>query len=267
LVIHYTEYGNKSAPLMVFIHGGGVSGWMWDQQIRYFVNYHCLVPDLPEHGGSRGSLFSINESAIQLAELIAEKGKGKTVIVIGFSLGAQVLIAMLSKIPDVIDYAMINSALVKPISYKKLLLRSIIWTHPLIKIKAFSKIQAKSMYIDDNYFEIYYQESCGISKEAFVRVLDENLSFSIPQNFKNVSSRILVTVGEKERGMMKKSYEDLVNSNSNCKGVIFPNVGHGISLAEPEYFNEFVKNWLSDEEDWRMPREKRLSAAEINSIV
>lgn len=26
LVIHYLEYGDKNAPLMVFLHGGGVSG-------------------------------------------------------------------------------------------------------------------------------------------------------------------------------------------------------------------------------------------------
>jgi len=243
--MHYKEYGDTNASLLVFIHGGGVSGWMWDRQIDHFTNYHCLVPDLAEHGGSRGDLFSINESADQIAGLIAKKGKGKIVIVIGFSLGAQVLIAMLSKNPQIIDYAMINSALVRPISFKKLLLKSIMLTHPLIKNKVFSKIQAKSMYIPKDYFDIYYQESCGISKEAFARILDENMSFSIPQNFKNASSRILVTVGEKEGDMMKKSFEDIVKSNHNCKGIMLPKIGHGISLAQPEFFNKLLEHWLS----------------------
>jgi len=101
------------------------------------------------------------------------------------------------------------------------------------------------MYIPEDYFEIYYQESCGISKEAFARILDENMSFSIPQNFKNASSRILVTVGEKERDMMRKSFEDIVNSNPNCEGVILPKIGHGIPLAQPELFNKLLEQWLS----------------------
>ena len=122
--LHYKEYGDTSASLLVFIHGGGVSGWMWDHQIRHFANYHCLVPDLAEHGGSRGSLFSINESANQIAELIAEKGKD----------------------------------------------------------------------------------------------------------------------------MMKKSFEDIVNSNPNCEGVILPKIGHGISLAKPELFNKLLEHWLMGQE-------------------
>lgn len=60
LVLHYQEYGNKSAPtMMVFLHGAGVSGWMWDKQVDYFTDYHCVVPDLPEHGLSQnGMTFS-----------------------------------------------------------------------------------------------------------------------------------------------------------------------------------------------------------------
>ncbi|WP_268238239.1 hypothetical protein [Paenibacillus aceti] len=30
LVLHYKEYGDKRASLLLFLHGGGVSGWMWD---------------------------------------------------------------------------------------------------------------------------------------------------------------------------------------------------------------------------------------------
>lgn len=42
MVLQYKEFGDSSSPLMVFIHGGGVSGWMWDKQIKHFTNFHCL---------------------------------------------------------------------------------------------------------------------------------------------------------------------------------------------------------------------------------
>lgn len=139
MALYYKEYGMDKSPLMVFIHGGGVSGWMWDKQVNHFsTNFHCLVPDLPEHGHSKGnSLFTIHSSAERIIDLIEEKGKGKPVIAIGFSLGAQVLIAMLGMKPDVADYAMINSALVKPIPFSRVMAKMLAFSHPLIKIRRF----------------------------------------------------------------------------------------------------------------------------------
>ena len=73
MILYYQEYGNKKAPLMLFLHGGGVSGWMWENQIQYFTHYHCIVPDLPGHGKSiHEEKFSIKLCAEQLLALIEE---------------------------------------------------------------------------------------------------------------------------------------------------------------------------------------------------
>jgi len=246
LVLHYQEYGDKSASLMLFLHGGGVSSWMWDKQIQYFTHYHCIVPDFPEHGLNNDEInFSINGSAAELIKLIEKKAKGKKVILIGFSLGAQVIIQMLSMKPDLIDFAIINSALVRPISYaKKLIQPSIRLTFPLIKNRCFSKLQAKTLYVSEDYFEKYYEESCQMKPDTLVRVLEENMSFEIPKNFRKANAKILVTVGEREKAVMKKSAIEIVETNSNCIGVIIPKIGHGVSLAMPEFFNEMVETWI-----------------------
>ncbi len=61
---NYMEYGNKEGPLLVFIHGGGVGGWMWDEQTAYFTAYHCLIPTLQGHGDrSDETTFSIRGNA------------------------------------------------------------------------------------------------------------------------------------------------------------------------------------------------------------
>lgn len=248
LTIYYKETGDKEAPLMVFIHGGGVSGWMWDKQIEYFSNYHCLIPDMVEQGGNdTDNRFSINFCAEKIIELVEEKGKDKPIIVIGFSLGAQVLTAMLSIKPNLIDYAIINSALVKPIPFAKLLLNSLNVTYPLVKIKSFSRIQARSMYIDEDYFETYYQESNKMSSDTFVRIMEENMTFTLPEHYKKATGKILITVGEKERKVMKDSFFELLNSNPNSEGVIFPKIGHGVSLAQPELFNKLIESWIVHE--------------------
>lgn len=246
--LYYQEYGDKNASLMVFLHGGGVSSWMWDNQIHYFTNYHCVTIDLPEQGKSKQmDHFSIRESAEKIIELIEKIANGKKVIVIGFSLGAQVAIQMLSMNADLISNAVINSALVRPNAFfEKLIRPSIKLTYPLIGNRYFSKLQSKTLYVGEEYFETYYKESSQMRSDTLIRILKENMSFKIPNDFNKARGKILVTVGEKEKALMKKSTRDIVSSNSNCVGIIIPNVGHGISLLNPNFFNQMIENWLQE---------------------
>lgn len=247
--LHYQEYGNKHSPfMMVFLHGGGVSSWMWDNQIEYFSHNYCLTIDLPEHGLSTGNgNFSIYDSSEKIIELIEIKANEKQVIVIGFSLGAQVTIQMLSLRPKLINYAIINSALVRPMTFaKKLIKPTTKLTYPLIKNKSFSKLQAKTLYIDKKYFDTYYKESCYMKLDALVSILEENMSFEIPGDFNKAKGQILVTVGEREKTIMKKSARDIVSQNPNCTEVVIPNIGHGISFAKPDYFNQLIEKWIEN---------------------
>ncbi|WP_120037429.1 alpha/beta hydrolase [Bacillus sp. PK3_68] len=249
MALQYQEHGDESAPLMLFLHGGGVSGWMWDKQVQYFAHYHCIVPDLPEHGLNNHKInFSIKTSAVELIQLIEKKAGTKKVILIGFSLGSQVIIQLLSMKPDLIDFAIINSAVVRPIPYAKKLIRPTIrLSFPLIKNRWFSQLQAKPLYISKDYFEKYYEESCQMKPDTLVRVLEENTSFGIPADFKKANGKILVTVGEKEKAIMKKSAKDIVDANSHCIGIGIPNIGHGAPLAMPDFFNRMVETWINED--------------------
>jgi pimeloyl-ACP methyl ester carboxylesterase len=250
LALYFQEHGDKNAPLMLFLHGGGVSGWMWDKQVQYFKHYYCIVPDLPQHGQNKdGSPFSIKSSAEELITLIEEKAKGKTVIGIGFSLGSQVLLQILSMKPDLIDFAIINSALIRPNPYiRKWIRPTVKLSFPFIKKRWFSKLQAKTLYIGEDDFEKYYEESCQMELDALVRILEENMSFTIPDGFSKASGKILVTVGEKEKAMMKKSAKDITEATPNSTGIIIPNMGHGVPIAMPNFFNKMAETWIEEGE-------------------
>ncbi|WFE13138.1 alpha/beta hydrolase [Bacillus atrophaeus] len=213
--IHVKEYGDKSASLMVFIHGGGVSGWMWEKQISHFQSFHCVVPDLPSHGENSDSIVSI---------------------------GSQILIQILCVRPHLIDFAMINSALVKQTPFVGLFIKPCsAFSSFFIKNRTFSKMQGKTLYISESHFETYYKESCRMSADTLYRILKENMSFKRPARFSEASADILVTAGEKERGILKTSAREIGNKNANCRSVMIPGTGHGAPLAQPELFNEMVE--------------------------
>ena len=245
--LYYKESGNTEASLIVFLHGGGVSGWMWDKQIEYFNDYHCLVPDLFGHGLSLSTEFALNDCAEEILSLILTKVRGEKVILIGFSLGAQVAIKILSMNPDLVDYSILNSALVRPIPLaNKIIKPTIQVTYRLTKNRIFSKIQAKQLYIDNQMFETYYKETCNMHINNLIKILEENMSFSIPKDFCKSNSKILITVGEKEKKIMKKSVLDILEKTSSGKGIIIHKVGHGVSLVQPELFNKIVDAWIND---------------------
>ncbi|WP_453993751.1 alpha/beta fold hydrolase [Bacillus nitroreducens] len=254
--LYYQEYGDVSAPLLVFLHGGGVSGWMWDKQIDYFSHYHCLVPDLPGHGKSNIIPFSIKDSAERVTKLIEEKSKGKSIILVGFSLGAQIVVQLLSIKPNLIDFAIINSALVRPMPVlQKWILPTIKLSAPLMKKRWFAQLQAKTLYVGEDYFENYYEESSNMTVDGLARVLEENMSFGIPSTLPQAQGNILVTVGEQEKSIMIKSAYDLVKVNQNTKGILIPNMGHGVSMAQPDFFNQMVETWINRRE---LPKECKI---------
>ena len=91
MALYVQEVGVNNSRSIVFLHGGGVGGWMWRPQIEQLKDeYHLLVPDLPEHGKSADvKPLTLKNSAAQVAELIRTRAHGSRANVVGLSLGAQ----------------------------------------------------------------------------------------------------------------------------------------------------------------------------------
>ncbi|WP_234405438.1 alpha/beta fold hydrolase [Paenibacillus sp. IHBB 10380] len=236
---------------MIFLHGGGVSGWMWDKQVDFFKDkYYVLIPDLPSHGKSGGEEFlSINKAAKDIIGIIQERRNGQEITMIGFSLGAQIALEILSMKEEMIDRAIIVSGLVIPMNYFKSIINPITRVMmPLTKNKSFAKLQAKVLYVREEYFDLYFSDTKQMSVDALIKILEENMSYQLSDQFVHSHAKILVLVGDKEKTMMKKSAIFITKSNNNCRGYILPKVGHGVSLASPDLFNKIVEAWINDKE-------------------
>ncbi|MGA9098392.1 MAG: alpha/beta fold hydrolase [Methanotrichaceae archaeon] len=148
------ECGPSRAPTVVFLHGGGISGWMWYRCASLLYDYHCLIPDLPEHGSSRSiKPFTIEDSAWRIANLIQDRVPCGRAHVVGHSLGGQVLVALLAMAPHVIDRAVVSSALLQPLPMAILLSAISCAVLPLAQNRFFQKLQARSFHIPAADFE------------------------------------------------------------------------------------------------------------------
>ena len=93
LRLHYTDWGNPSAPPLMLIHGGLDHSRSWDpvaQALR--TRFHVIAPDLRGHGDSewaKGSSYSQADHVYDLTALMAHARLDKVAIV-GHSMGGMV---------------------------------------------------------------------------------------------------------------------------------------------------------------------------------
>lgn len=253
--MHVQEFGLDQTDSIVFIHGGGLSGWMWNRQVEDLCDFHCLVPDLPEQGRSISvKPFSIQDSAKQIAELIESRAHGGKAHVVGHSIGAQIVVQLLATSPQVVDHAIVNSALVRRIPGMISLIKPTVQlTIPLTRAKWFAKLQAKALSVPHVDFDEYFNDSKSMTGEALEHVLMENTKFSVPKGLESCTIPTLMLVGQKERGIMRNSMKDLLSVIPNSKGYMVQGVGHSFNFEDPSLYNQIVRSWLTDK---RLPTER-----------
>lgn len=251
MTIYFDEKGNKNASTIVFIHGGGVSGWMWGKQLNYFKDYHCLVPDLPEHGENvDGGYISIKESAKQIAELIEKHGNGGRANVVGHSLGAKITAELLSIRPELVTHAVIASALFRSIPLLKLFHRRYIYklTTYMLKPRRIASWSVKQFkFPDKTYDDSCIREFQGLTADSLYRIYDELYrNLSIPDGLDKIDVPTLVVAGEKEPNAMRKSAADMVKIIPNAEGILMKKGLHTYPWVMHESFNKIVEAWIND---------------------
>lgn len=251
--LYLKETGKSNSETIVFLHGGALGGWMWDKQLEAFKDYHCLVPDLPEHGKSNEiKPFTINHAADDIVNLIRERAHGGKAHVVGISLGAQIAVEMLSKSPEIMDHVLISGTLVRRIPATNFLLKLLDYTiksyMPIKDTDFLIKANIRSYNFPKEYFKTLKEATKSISSDSLNRILHENMLFKIPEGLEKANNPVLIISGGKEYGIIKESAKDLNEVLHNSQYCVAENMVHAWNLTEPEFFNSVLKAWITDNE-------------------
>ncbi|WP_234123589.1 alpha/beta fold hydrolase [Clostridium hydrogenum] len=247
----FKEFGNKNNKAIIFLHGGGLSWWTWKTQIDMLQNdYFVVAPIIDGHGeDGHNSFATIQNSAQNVINYIKENCNGKVFAICGLSLGAQMLVEILSKECDITENVIIESALVCPSSKISIKLTTLILSlsYGLIKKRWFAKLQAKQLKLPQTLFENYYEDTIKITKETLINFIKSNQEYSIPDTLRNTKSKTLILVGEKELPVMKKSAKLLNDTINGSNLKIIKNSAHGeISLSYPDKYLDLLINFFKN---------------------
>jgi pimeloyl-ACP methyl ester carboxylesterase len=246
----FKEFGSKNMPVIVLLHGGGLSWWSWKPQIEALQKDYCIVaPIINGHGDDWETTFiSIEESAEQVVKYIKENHNGKVFALCGLSIGAQIIVEILSQEYDIAENAVIESALLYPIKMAAALTVPMYHLcYGLIKKRWYAKLQAKSLKVPDEFFENYYEDSSRITKQSLVNITKSNGTYSMPLTICNTKAKTFILVGEKELSIMKKSAALLHNTVKGSSLRIIEECGHGeISLIYPNKYLDLLQQLFAD---------------------
>jgi pimeloyl-ACP methyl ester carboxylesterase len=103
LRLHYSDWGNADAPLMLLVHGGRDHGRSFDRIAQSLQpRFHVLAPDLRGHGDSdwtKGGSYSLTEYVYDLSRLVRTTGT-RQVTIVGHSMGGMVGLIYAGTFPD-----------------------------------------------------------------------------------------------------------------------------------------------------------------------
>lgn len=235
--------------VIILLHGGGLAPWNFYEEAELLKDkFHVDIPVLDGHSGSDRDFTTIEDNANEIINYIDETYSGNVLMIGGLSLGAQVLVEILSKRKNICKYAVIESALVLPMRTTYALIRpTFSLCYPLVKKRWFARLQFNSLRMKEKFFDEYYRDSAAITKQNLISFLRANSAYKLKDSVEQCQANVLVLVGGKESKIMRKSAEILHEKIPNSTLEILPGYYHGdLSINHSELYVEKVLDWLRD---------------------
>ena len=241
------EYGQQNPDVIVLLHGGGLSWWNYREVAKILsAQYHVVLPVLDGHADSGAPFTTIEENAARLITYIDTYFNGRVLAIGGLSLGGQVAMEMLSQRPDICQYALLESALVKPMKLTAALIGPTFGTsYGLIKQKWFAKIQADYLGIPKALFDDYFRDTCKISKKDMIAFLEANSLYTIKPSLSETKAKVKIVAGSREQKSIRDSAKLLQRAIPGSQMEILPGLRHGdLSINRPEIYSQILTDWI-----------------------
>lgn len=246
----FQEYGAENQQTIILLHGGGLSWWNYRAEAeRLQSDYHIILPILDGHAGSDRPFTSIEDNASELIAFIDDHFGGKVLLIGGLSLGAQVLLEMLTQRKDICRYALVESASVIPSKLTNALIRPAIGSsYGFIRSRVFAKLQFKSLHMDNHLFEDYFRDTCQIAKTDMIAFLKANTSYALKPGITETTAQVHLFAGGKENREIQRSVDVIRKTIPDCVTKVLPEFYHGeFSINDPEQYVHELKKIMGNE--------------------
>ena len=247
--MRFHEYGTGQKESILLLHGGGLSWWSCREAAEKLQDeYHVVLPILDGHAGSDRPFTSIEDNASEILSFIDER-LGSVLLIGGLSLGGQILLEMLSQRAELCPYALVESAAVLPSRLTNALIAPAFGSsYGLIRNKAFSRLQFRSLHIKPELFEDYYRDTCLIRKQDMIAFMKASTSYAMKDSLRDTAAKVHIYVGERETAEILRSAEAISRALPSSRLHRLPELRHGdFSINHADRYADAVREIVRGE--------------------
>ena len=237
--MRYKEFGQKHKPVLVLIHGFGVSWKMWEPIIPQFSEaYQIFVPLLPGHDLEQASVFqSIEDCAAEITGNLKEKGVNQVHAIIGCSLGGSITSAILALDKITIEHAIIDGGPLVPMNPILLKLATAYRYHFVIKACRKGRNPFTKTFFPPAMAEDAQKVCAQMSDVTYFNVHRSAFNYHLPESVATTKANVAYWYGSKEAFICKPYIRRLSQVLPTASINEFPGFNHGeLVMVEPERF-------------------------------
>ena len=237
------EVGQQNDHVILLLHGGGLSWWSYFEVAKILsAQYHVVLPVLDGHADSDVPFTTIEENAARLISYIDTQFGGQVLAIGGLSLGGQVAVEMLSQRSDICRYALLESALIKPMKLTAALIGPAFgMSYGMIRKKWFARLQADYLGIPKTLFGDYFRDTCKIAKADMIAFLKANCAYECKTSLGENAAKVKIVAGSREQKNILDSAKLLHRAIPGSQMEILSGLRHGdLSINRPEAYVEIL---------------------------
>lgn len=245
-VLHVREHGPEDARPIVFLHGVGNTGGMWDHHAAALSGYRCLAPDLPGHGRSRDVPW---RSRAETARLVIEllESLDRRAALVGLSLGGSVAFGVLERRSDLVDHAIVDGCAAIGTPFAPLMKAGVRLVAPFVRRPAVARIIARSVGLHDaaDIADLAHQLR-QVEPSSFARAFSDAQDVRISPSLLAATTATLLVAGEKEIAAVRRSNRELAQRLPHATARVMPDAPHGWLGSALDVHIAMVKAWVED---------------------
>lgn len=232
------EYGKGNSKTIVMLHGAHFVH-TFGRQYSLSNEYHIVVPHIMGFGDNTDRIFQTDECIKELADYI--KSLHKKVMLIGFSLGAQLAFRLVAEYEELFESAIIVSPwLIKEES-------------KLLKADELNKKQLKQLQnkficrligtmngLPPKACKEFVLQMQNVEEETIHNIVYNGITIDSVPKFADISIPLVALAGEKEQDEILNSVKKMAEINKNCRFEIWDKAGHNIPPLFAKKLNKLI---------------------------
>ncbi|MEG1636999.1 MAG: alpha/beta hydrolase [Cellulosilyticaceae bacterium] len=238
--MYFEEIGDRNNPTIIMIHGAGMPQ-TFVGQYELENQYHLILPHLYGNGEEANKAYDQQGCIEDIIAIVKELGKDK-VSIVGFSLGAQLIIPILCQAELYFERAILVSPWVCKSEQGIEDVIKIVKNQMsrAMKIEWFLKLQAKWIGMDKEQRTKFIAYCEQTTQENLIAMNIEGVNLEDYNEYRDLKIPILALAGAKESKEILTSIEILEKINKHCKSQVLNNYAHDIPYKQPQVFNQII---------------------------